>query len=77
MANTTDITHAGVTYSVTTPAIPASTHVETCPGCDGTGRLYSRTCKGCDGRGVVTLAGAANLAEATGDSSADKSKGRG
>ena len=70
MANVTGITHAGITYSVTTPAVPATTHVETCPSCDGTGRLYSRTCKSCDGRGVVTLAGAGSLADATGDSSA-------
>ena len=74
MARASGITVGGVTYSVT-PPVPSTTHVETCIHCDGTGRLYGRTCRGCGGRGLITVAGAGSIPDASGDSSAGEPTG--
>jgi len=49
------IIHEGVTYHLAEDLPPLRDHVETCPGCDGSGQMYGRNCKGCRGRGLLFL----------------------
>lgn len=57
------ITHNGINYLTTHFAQHSETPLETCPGCAGTGQLYSRKCSDCHSRGLIVTRSKGSVVE--------------